>query len=41
MWDDNNLLHTLQKHSQFQKCEIWKFKICTLENLELQNFKSI
>jgi len=42
-WDDNNLLDTLKIHSQFQKCEIpkfWKFKICTLKNLEFQNFKS-
>jgi hypothetical protein len=36
-WDDNNLLNTLKNHSQFQKCgilKLWKFKICTLKNLE-------
>jgi hypothetical protein len=48
-WDDNNLLYTLKKHSQIQKCEIlklWKFKVCTLESIEFQsskfqNFKSV
>jgi len=42
--NDNNLLDTLKKNSQFQKCgilEFWKFKICTFENLEFQNFKSV
>jgi hypothetical protein len=42
-WDDNNLLDTLKKHSQFQKCgilKLWKFKICTFENLKVQNFMS-
>ncbi len=42
-WDDSNLLDTLLKNSQFQKCEIlklWKFKVCTFENSEFQNFKS-
>jgi len=42
--DDNNLLNTLKNHSQFQKCgilKLWKFKICTLENLEFKNFKSV
>jgi len=41
-WDDNNLLYTLKKHSQFQKCGIlkfWKFKVCTFEILDFQNFK--
>jgi len=36
---DNNLLDTLKKHSQFQKCEIlklWKFKVCT--HLKIHNF---
>jgi hypothetical protein len=44
MWDDNSLLDTLKKHSQFKKCGIlnlWKFKVCTLENSKLQNFKSV
>jgi hypothetical protein len=39
-WDDNSLLDTLKKYSQFKKCGIlkpWKFKVCTLENSELQN----
>ncbi len=43
-WDDNNLLDTLKKHSQFQKCGIlkfWKFQICTFENLEFQNFERV
>jgi hypothetical protein len=42
-WDDSNLLDTFKKNSQFQKCEIlklWKFKVCTFENSEFQNFKS-
>jgi hypothetical protein len=41
---NNNLLDTLEKYSQFQKCgilKLWKFKVCTLENLEFQNFKSV
>ncbi len=43
-WDDNNLLHTLKKHSQFQKCgilKLWKFKVCTFEISEFQEFKSV
>ncbi len=42
-WDDNNLLDALEKHSQFQKCgilKLWKFKVCTFENSEFENFKS-
>ncbi len=41
-WNDNNLLDTLKKNSQFQKCGIlkfWKFKVCTFEILDFQNFK--
>jgi hypothetical protein len=42
--DDNDLLDTLKKKSQFQKCEIlklWKFKICTHENyVNIQNFQT-
>jgi hypothetical protein len=43
-WDDNNLLYTPKNHSQFKQCEVlklWKFKVCTLENSKLQNFKSV
>ncbi len=43
-WDNNNLLDTLKKHSQFQKCgilKLWKFKVRTFENLEFQNFNSV
>jgi len=43
-WDDNNLFDTLKKHLQFQKCGIlnlWKFKVCTFEHLEFQNFKAV
>jgi hypothetical protein len=43
IWDDNNLLDTLKKHSQFQKCgiiKVWKFKLRIFENLEFQNFKN-
>ncbi len=39
----NWMLETLKKHSQFKKCEnlkLWKFKVCTFENSECQNFKS-
>ncbi len=42
--DDNNLLNTLKNHSQFFKCgiqKLWKFKVCTFENLECQNFKIV
>jgi hypothetical protein len=43
-WDDNNLLETLKKNSQFKKCgilKLWKFKVCTFENSNVQNFKSV
>jgi len=33
-WDDNNLLDTLKKHLQFQKCGVlkfWKFRISKLQ----------
>jgi hypothetical protein len=41
---DNNLLNTLKKHSQFQKCgilKLWKFKACTFQISNFQNFKII
>jgi len=44
IWDDNNLLEMLKKHSQFPKfgiLELWKFKIYTLENSKLQNLKNV
>jgi len=44
IWDDNNLLDTLKKHSQFQKCgilKLWKFKVCTFEKSKFQNFKNV
>jgi hypothetical protein len=43
IWDDNNLLGTLKKHSQFQKCgilKLWKFKVCTFEIWKFENFKN-
>jgi len=39
IWDDNKLLNTLKRDSQFQKCGIlnfWKFKVCTFENSNFQ-----
>ncbi len=36
IWDDNNLIDTLKKHSQFQKfgiLKLWKFKVCTRESM--------
>jgi hypothetical protein len=36
IWDDNNLLEMLKKHSQFQKfgiLKLWKFKVCTRESM--------
>ncbi len=41
-WDDNKILNTLKKHSQFQKCGILKkikFQVCTFEDSEFQNFE--
>jgi len=43
-WDDNNLLDTLKKHSNFFKngvLKLWKFKVSTFENLEFQDFKGV
>jgi hypothetical protein len=43
-WDDNSLLDTLEKHSQFQKfaiLKLWKFKVCTFENSNFQNVKNV
>ncbi len=43
-WNDNNLLDTLEKHSQFQKfaiLKLWKFKVCTFENSKIQNVKNV
>ncbi len=43
-WNDNNLLDTLKKHSQFQKCGIlkfWKFQVCTFENSKFQKFEKV
>jgi hypothetical protein len=36
--DDNNLLDALKKHSWCEILKLWKFKVCTFENLK--NFKS-
>ncbi len=43
-WNDNNLLDTLKKNSQFQNfgiLKLWKWKICTLENLISQKFNNV
>jgi len=38
IWDNNNLLYTLKKHSQFQNfgiLKVWKFKVCTFEKFRI------
>jgi hypothetical protein len=41
-WDDNNLLDTLLKNPQFQKCgilKLQKFKVCTFEKFKVSKLQ--
>jgi len=42
-WDDNNLLDTKKTItiSKMWSSKTLKFKVCTFEKLELQNFKNV
>jgi hypothetical protein len=40
MWDDNNLLNTLKKHSQFKNAEFENFENSKYVHLKIENFKN-